>query len=70
MEFSFSLDFSTVFGAYTLFGVSAGGFQPSLCVCVYVYNYIGHLCGLVVRAPGYRSIGPGSIPGATRFSEK
>jgi hypothetical protein len=24
---------------------------------------------LVVRAPGYRSTGPGSIPGATRFSE-
>jgi hypothetical protein len=29
-----------------------------------------HLCDLVVRAPGYRSRGPGSIPGATRFSEK
>jgi hypothetical protein len=28
------------------------------------------LCGLVVRIPGYRSIGPGSIPDATRFSEK
>jgi hypothetical protein len=26
------------------------------------------LCGLVVRVPGYRS--RGSIPGATRFSEK
>jgi hypothetical protein len=26
------------------------------------------LCGLVV--PGYRSRGPGSIPGADRFSEK
>jgi hypothetical protein len=26
--------------------------------------------GLVVRVPGYRSRGPGSIPGATRFSEK
>jgi hypothetical protein len=29
-----------------------------------------HLCGLVVIVPGYRSRGPGSIPGATRFSEK
>jgi hypothetical protein len=29
-----------------------------------------HLCGLVVRVPGYRSRSPGSIPGATRFSEK
>jgi hypothetical protein len=28
------------------------------------------LCGLVVRVPGYRSRGPGSIPDATRFSEK
>jgi hypothetical protein len=25
------------------------------------------LCGLVVRVPGYKSIGPGLIPGATRF---
>jgi hypothetical protein len=25
------------------------------------------LCGLVVRIPGYRSRGPGSIPGATKF---
>jgi hypothetical protein len=25
------------------------------------------LCGLVVTAPGYRSRGPGSIPGSTRF---
>jgi hypothetical protein len=28
-----------------------------------------HLCGLVVRVPGYRSRGQGSIPSATR-SEK
>jgi hypothetical protein len=27
-------------------------------------------CGLVVSVPGYRSRGPGSIPGATRFPEK
>jgi hypothetical protein len=26
--------------------------------------------GLVVRIPGYRSRGPGLIPGATRFYEK
>jgi hypothetical protein len=31
---------------------------------------VDRLCGLVVRVPGYRSKGPGSIPGATRFSEK
>jgi hypothetical protein len=28
------------------------------------------LCGLVVRVPGYGFRGPGSIPGATRYSEK
>jgi hypothetical protein len=33
--------------------------------------FIGdRLCGLVVRVPGYRSRGPGSIPGTTIFSEK
>jgi hypothetical protein len=26
-----------------------------------------HLCGLVVRVPGYRTRGPGSISGITRF---
>jgi hypothetical protein len=31
-------------------------------------NY--RLCGLVVRVPGSRSRGSGSIPGAARFSEK
>jgi hypothetical protein len=30
----------------------------------------GRLCGLVVRVPGYRSRGPGSILGANRLSEK
>jgi hypothetical protein len=28
------------------------------------------LCGLVVKVSSYRSMGPGSIPGSTRFSEK
>jgi hypothetical protein len=28
------------------------------------------LCGLVVRVLDYRSGGPGTIPGTTRFSEK
>jgi hypothetical protein len=30
---------------------------------------VNHLCGLAVWASGYREV-PGSIPGATRFSEK
>jgi hypothetical protein len=28
------------------------------------------LCNLVVRVPSFRTRGPGSIPGATKFSEK
>jgi hypothetical protein len=36
-------------------------------VCIYLKD---HLCGVVVRVTGYRSRGPGLIPGATRFSEK
>jgi hypothetical protein len=35
---------------------------------VFVFS-LNRLCGLVVRVPGYRSIGPVSIPGTTRFSE-
>jgi hypothetical protein len=43
---------------------------------IYIYislvynNYIDSFCGLVVRVPGYRSRGPGSISFTTRFSEK
>jgi hypothetical protein len=32
--------------------------------------FVGFLCGLVVRVPGYRSRGPELIPGATKFSEE
>jgi hypothetical protein len=45
--------------------------QENLEVSFYVsFMYRDHLCGLVVRVPGYRSRVPGSIPGVTRFSEK
>jgi hypothetical protein len=30
---------------------------------------LDHLCGLVVRVLGYRSGGPGSIPGTTKKKE-
>jgi hypothetical protein len=44
------------------------------CVKYWVYysekRELDRLCGLVVRVPGYRSRGQGSIPGATRFSDK
>jgi hypothetical protein len=35
-----------------------------------VKQLLDRLCGLVASVPGYRSRGPGSIPGSTRFSEK
>jgi hypothetical protein len=34
-----------------------------------LYSAFDRLCGLVARVPGYGSRGPGSIPGATAFSE-
>jgi hypothetical protein len=34
------------------------------------YYCSDRLCDLLARVPGYRSRGPGSIPGATRFSEE
>jgi hypothetical protein len=33
---------------------------------VLLYNVVDRLCGLVVKVLGYRSGGPGSIPGTTR----
>jgi hypothetical protein len=36
-------------------------------MCIFMVCVV---CGLVVRVPGYRSRGLGSISGATRFSEK
>jgi hypothetical protein len=56
--------------------VNIGGDKRSITVVVVVVVIIiiiiiiNRLCGLVVRVPGYRSGGPGSIPGAARFSEK
>jgi hypothetical protein len=35
-----------------------------------IRNFLFSYCGLVVRVRGYRSGGPGSIPGTTRFSEE
>jgi hypothetical protein len=42
-----------------------------LCSILYFIFYgTDRLCGLVVRVLGYRSGGPGSILGTTRFSEE
>jgi hypothetical protein len=39
-------------------------------ILIYHRHKPDRLCGLAVGVPGYRSRGPGSIPGATRFSEE
>jgi hypothetical protein len=54
-------------------GCSVGIFRSrtqAMELVVFIIIIIDCLCGLVVRVRGYRSRGPGSIPGATRFSEK
>jgi hypothetical protein len=42
--------------------------KSSHSVSYYGADY--RLRGLMVRVPGYRSRGPGSVPDATTFSEK
>jgi hypothetical protein len=36
----------------------------------FAWRFPDRLCRLVIRVPGYRSRGPGSIPSPTKFSEK
>jgi hypothetical protein len=60
---------------YTYFaGTCFGPRWPSSGAIHNIFGKLTHaqdrLCGLVVRVLGYRSGGPGSIPGTTRFSEK
>jgi hypothetical protein len=43
---------------------------PLLISLRYVYSYVLAFCGLVVRVLGYRSGGPGSIPGTTSKKKK
>jgi hypothetical protein len=43
---------------------------PVSVIYLYFACISDRLFGLVARVPGYRSRGPGLIPGATRFSEK
>jgi hypothetical protein len=47
-------------------------FSETVCSLIRKISNYGQdrLCGLVVRVPGYRYRGRGSIPGATRFSER
>jgi hypothetical protein len=50
-------------------GISITEFQISITslICSCITPVIDRRCGLVVRVPGDRSRGPGSIPGTTRF---
>jgi hypothetical protein len=50
--------------------VEAYLYFPYIFIVLCLIRHTDSLCGLVMRVPGYRSRGPGSIPGATRFSEK
>jgi hypothetical protein len=54
MTFGYSVDFHLVLNL--------------IYICIITVE--DRLCSLLVRDPDYRSRGSGSIPGATRFSEK
>jgi hypothetical protein len=54
------------YSIYCIYSTSVEYILVYVCVCMCAYAS----CGVVVRIPGYRSWGQGSIPGATRFSEK
>jgi hypothetical protein len=41
-----------------------------IIIIIIIIIIVDRLCDLVVRVSGYRSRSPGSIPGATRVSEK
>jgi hypothetical protein len=43
---------------------------PAPSICRTLYLSLDRLCSLVVRVPATDPEVPGSIPGATRFSEK
>jgi hypothetical protein len=45
------------------------GLRRCIQICRNVYVMCHRLCGLVVRDPGHRSRGPGSIPGTTRIKK-
>jgi hypothetical protein len=62
---------------YLIFWRNISSSSPQFLCCAFIFLHFplkyhegDCLCGLVVRVPGYRSRSPGSIPSATRFSEK
>jgi hypothetical protein len=67
----------TSFIPHSTFAVLKVLFLLATCLIISVrFNFVilywqwDRLCGLAVRVPGYRSWGLGSIPAATRFSDK
>jgi hypothetical protein len=63
--------FSTVFGYLNSHHIQKKTFRYQyICILHGLGPFIDRLRGLVVRVPGWRSRGPGSILSATRFSEK
>jgi hypothetical protein len=44
--------------------------RKAMLLLIGIYQELDRLRGVVVRVPGYRSVVPASIPGATIFSEK
>jgi hypothetical protein len=67
---------TSVYNKPTRHSIPENDIQHCICVALSSPQYWDvwvngvRLCGLVVRVSGFRSRGPGSIPGATRFSEK
>jgi hypothetical protein len=64
---------NTIFRKLTLFESSGEGVGYTYSAGIIRESNLNQwdcLCSLVVRVPGYRFRGPGSIPGANRFSEK
>jgi hypothetical protein len=57
-----------------IYGPSSGAILLEIGIAWYILKKVfligDPLCGLIVRVPGYRFRGPGSIPGTVRFSEK
>jgi hypothetical protein len=54
--------------SYLLYSVQQ--VYTSICIFVCLLPLFDRLWGLVVRVPGYKSKGSGSIRGATTFSKK
>jgi hypothetical protein len=64
-RFTLDLFFSNFLYALTS-AILSWSLFPDLSVFYFILALFHRLCGLVVRVLGYRSGGPGSIPGTTR----